>query len=451
MSFLNAGREIQRFIIDQTYRTPEQEAITAILRARGFNSTIREDDITIEEGKLRKLKISYYPIRCDVVSDTRIETLCATGTQAEPIQEWFTLEDFTETNIQTLSVGDLRLVDGNYTISQHALAQINATMGAAEVALARQITAKIVANKGLHVNGSEFGDRITMSNTSTGVITPLGYWQISKEQHDGAFENVFILGSTEVWNWKQAFAIADVNTTLGQNFAKAAIPNLYYDINLNSIMGVGVGDPEYILTYDPQALKFVSYNRNAGIFATSAMGPQDFDRVYKAGNDNVIKGVFRSARYDILWDFFARFDPCGGNGIDGAWSWYLSLQWDIYFPKIQVCNVQGVNGIMLYKTCVPVIPDCPEGDPQGSPAVAAATYSYNPGSIFPLLVSEIDLGGNLSYPNTLVANRTELAALFNEAYNGQPIFSVSGSNIQYTGYSAITGQMNAETYTITFA
>ncbi len=455
MSFVNAGRAIQRFIIDKQYAVATQESILAVLDARQYNTTIREemDDFLFAEGKLRKLKISYYPIQCGVTTDTRPTSFCQTGTVAEPKQEWFEIADFIATNPQRLSVSDIRLVDANFTVSQHAMAQINSIMGDAETELAKAITTKIIANKGVHLDGSEFGSRITMSNTTSGLITPLGYWTILREQNDAAYTNIFILGSTEVWNWRQAYAIADVNTTLGQDFRKAGIQNLYYDVNLNTIQGVDAGDPEYILTFDPQALKFVSYARNVGIFATDYTSVEQLDAAYAASRADYIKGSFFSPRYGILWDFYARYVPCGdGVGFDGAWDWFLMLEWDIVFPQIQACNPEGVNGIMLYKTCPVVIPPCPSGDAM-SPNIPTSTWSWTPGSIYGagLLVANITIGNKYSEPGTVVHNIAQLAALLNDAYVGQAVFEVSGGNITYEGYTSLSGNINSGSIAITFA
>lgn len=456
MSFLQSGRAIQRFIINKKYNTPEQEMIHAVLRARQFNSTIMETDgegpdFTYEPGKLRQLKISYYPIRCDVTADERADNICGAGAVASPKQERFSIADFTQSRPQKLNVSDIRLVDAGYNVSQHAMAQINATLGALEVAFSKQLTTKIVAHKGLHLDGSQFGQRVTMSQTTNGLITPVGYWQVMKEQSDAAFNNTFIIGSTEVWNWKQAYAMATDNTTLGQDFRKAGIQNLYYDVNLNGILAVGPTDPEYILTFDPEALKFVSFSRNMGIFATELKSPADLDKAFASGGRYSIRGSFLSPRYGLMWDFYAKFNDC--DGMDGSWSWFLSLDWDIVFPTIQVCNPQGVNGIMLYRTCPVVVPACPTGTSL-SPAGTSRQFSWTPGAIFSpsLLVSDITIGGVNSQPAVLAANITDLAAVLNEAYQGGvAVFSVSGSTIVYTGYSAMTGEINSGAITITFA
>lgn len=459
MSFIQSGREKQRFI-KQNYRAPRYEIIDAVLRARDMNPLIRDEaagadsDFLFGPGKLRQLKVSYYPIQCDVMDDTRATTMCVTGTADEPVQEWFQITKFTKTRAFRLNVSDVRLVDNEWSFSEHAMQQIASVMGAADKAFATAITTDIVSHKGLHLDGSEFGNRITMNQTTNGLITPVGYWQIEKEQTDGAYNNFFTVGSTEVYNWRKAFGIATTNYTLGQDFAKTAVPNLYYDINLNTIMGVDPGEAEYILTFDPMALKFVSWSPNRGMFATTMTGPQDFDAAFKKGADQVIKGWFMSPNYGFMWDFYARFDPCAeGSGLDGAFTWWLQIEWDIVYPKVQVCNIQGVNGIMMYKTCPVVLPDCPTGTTP-SPNAVARNFNWVPNSnIFTpaLLVGDVTIGGILSKPNVTVDNLTELAAMLTDAYQGQTTFTTTGGAIQYSGYAPLSGTINSGAITMTFA
>lgn len=443
MSFVNAGRAIQRFIIDMQYNTPIQESIYAVLNARDLNITIREefnDGFLYGPGKLRQLKISFYQQQCDVVESSRITTLCTSGEQLEPKQIFFDIKDHTTSKWYTLDVGDIRYVDANYTPQQHVLAQINSIMGALEHELAYQITEKIALNKGVHLDGSEFGERVNLVNTTNGMLNPQGYFQIQFEQHKAAYNNFFVLGERQVFNWKQMSQLATDNTTLGQNYRNAKIPNLYYDINLGNVMGAGLNDPEYILVFDPQALKFVTFNRNAGVFATTAQTPQQLDALWKMGNDNVVRGALMSPRYGILWDFYARLDNCAS--IDGQWSFAMELLWDIVFPPVQTCNPEGVNGIMMYRTCAPVLAPCPTGDVV-SPAIPTSTFTWTPGSIFPLLVSDINIGGQLSYPNVTVTNLAGLVALMNGSYIGNVTFAVDGSDVEYTGWTQLDGTINA--------
>lgn len=453
MSFVNSGRSIQRFIQNQKYNTPVQEIIKAVIDARKFNSTIREEatDFEFGEGKLRQLKVSYYAQDCDVLDNSLPSNICVTGAVAEPKQDFFQIADFTKSKAKTLNVSDLRYIDASdsYDISANAMSQVNSMIGSLEVGLAKQITAKLYAHRGIHLDGSTFGQRITMDQTTNGLMTPVGLWAIQKEMSDGAYANPFIIGSTEVWNWRKAYAIASDNTTLGQDFSKINIPNLYYDINLNSVTGATAATGEYIIAADPESFKFVTFNRNAGMFATDFKGVEDLDRAYKSGGRYQIRGTFVSPRTGLMWDFYANFNGC--TGLDGAWSWFLMLQWDIVFPVVQTCNIQGVNGIMVYKTCPVVIPDCPTGTAQ-SPAWTSRAFNWVPGSIYSpaLYIAKLTIGGVTTYPNVTANNITDLIAVLNANSQSGVTFSQAGAAITYTGYTSITGSINDGSISIAF-
>lgn len=445
MSFKAANQAVQSFIMDSRYAFPSYDNIKALLDARRLNTTILETASEME-GKLRRIKISHYPADCNIIDTTCTGNICDTGTTLAPVQEWFTISKCIKTKPRQLQVSDVRLVDGSWNFSAHAMAQIRAAMGSMDKELATEIDTVLLANAGLHLNGLH-EVRVTMSNTTNGLMTPLGMWQIEKEFSDGGYINPFIIGSTEVFNWKKAMGIAATNTTLGQDFAKLGDTNMYYDTVLNSVIGVTTGG-EYVIAFDPQSLKFVSFNENVGIFATDAASPAQMDALYKQGNGHgIVKGVFRNPTNGILWDFFMRFDECAGD--DGAFNWWFRLKWDIFFPRIESCNAQGVNGIFLYKTCPVVVPTCPTGDTP-SPAATARAYTWNPSFAYPLLISDVTIGGITTSPSVNVTSDADLTAALNDAY-GLPIFTLSGSNITYTGYSAITGTINLGNVVITFS
>lgn len=449
MSFQAAQQEVQEFILNSRYAFPKFESINAMLDARRLNTTILEGP-TEKDGKLRKIKISHYPADCNIVDDNCTATICGTGTKDAPVQEWFLISKCIQSKKRTLAIADVRKVGNNgmdgadYSFTDHAKAQILSGMFQLNRELAIEIDASLLAHKGLHLNGNS-EVRITMSNTSSGLMTPLGLWEIEKEFSDGGYINPFVLGVTEVFNWKKALGIASVNATLGQDFAKLGDTNMYYDTVLNSVVGVTTGG-EYVIAFDPQALKFVTFSENVGLFATEIQ-PSDLDNMYKRGGTDYSKGVFRDPTTGIFWDFFLNFDKCDGD--EGSFTWFMRLKWDIFYPRIESCNKQGVNGIFLYKTCPVVIPTCPTGDTP-SPAVSSRTYTWTPPNVYPLLVGEITIGGIQSYPNSNVSTIAQLASALNDAY-GLPIFSQSASNIIYTGYSAITGEINVGNITITFA
>jgi len=444
MSFIGAQQEVQSFIINSRYAFPKYESIMAMLDARRLNTTILET-ASEKEGKLRKIKISHYPADCSIVADECDNNFCATGDQLAPVQEWFLISKCIQSKKRTLQISDVRDVDGNYSFNDHAKAQILSGMFMLNKELAMEIDASLLAHKGVHLNGTS-EVRITMSNTTNGLMTPLGLWEIEKEFSDGGYTNPFLIGSTEVFNWKKALGIASVNTTLGQDFAKLGDSNMYYDTVLNTVIGVTTGG-EYVIAFDPQALKFVTFSENVGMFATDVQ-PSDLDAMYKRGGTDYSKGVFRDPVTGLVWDFFLNFDKCDGD--EGSFTWWMRLKWDIFYPRIESCNGQGVNGIFLYRTCPVVIPVCPTGDTP-SPAIANRTFTWTPPNVYPLMVANMVVGGiTVNNINTNAATLAALVAIMNDAY-GLNIFSQSASNIIYSGHTAITGNINSGDITITFA
>lgn len=445
MSFALAHQVVQKFIIDKKYSTPRYESIDAVIDAASLNTTIVAQDLgpDLQVGKNRTLKISYYPIDCDAAADDCNQNLCDTGAVNDPVQEFFTLSRCIATKPKRLRVQDVRDVDGNWGFSAHAMAQINAGLGSARKALAEEIDTLLLANAGLQLDGNAT-HRVTMTNTATGVLQPVGLWEIEQDFNDGGFTNPFIIGSKEVFQWKKALGIATDNTTTGQALARLGATNMYYDTILNSVAG-NTANGEHIIAFDPQALRFIAYNKNVGVFATELVSPEQLDTLYKRGGTDYIKGIFLDPVTGLYWDFYLNFNKCEGD--DGAFDWYFKLNWDIFFPKIQACNRQGVNGILHYRTCPVVIPTCPTGDTP-SPAVNPVTYSWTPpgGTTF---VGNITLGGTTSQPAMNVASVADWVSLFNDVYGN--IFTVSGGNIHYSGNVPITGNVNNGDITITFA
>jgi hypothetical protein len=450
--FLRSGREFQKFIMEMEYNTPVQEMIYAIINASAENNVLTADEFRYGPGQLRQVKISYYPQRCDVVADECDNSICEVGEVQQPIQQWYTISKCIQTKPQRLYPNDVRYIDGSWSFSMNAAQQIRASIGAVMQELATRLTTDLLAHKGLHLGGSEYGTRINLVNTTDGLLTPIGFSTISQEFARLAYRNPYIVGSGQVFTYRQFFNIAAPNTNLGQDFTKAAIPNLYFDVNLDTIKGTQPGDPESIIAFDPRAVKMVSFSENAGRWSTdvTSLDGNALDTMFKNGNESVMLGTFVVPGYPIMMDLDVHKTICVEGSKTGAFDWKLTLIYDVFYTPIQTCNEQGINGIFEYLTCPAVIPVCPTGD-EPSPNPTSSTFNWNPGDVFPLLVSDITIGDNTNYPGATVANRAELAQLLGAAYNGQYIFSVSGSNIQYTGFSALTGSINNGDITITFA
>jgi len=448
--FLNSGREFQKFVMDMEYNTPRMEVINALLDASEMNRLLLADEFRYGPGQLREVKISYYPQRCDVVADTVNSSICETGTVQSPTQQWYQITNGIQTKPQRLYPNDVRYVDGMWSFSQHAVQQILSGLGALRKELAVRLTTDLIANKGFHEDGSEYGTRINLVYTDNGLLTPVGISTIRQEFTNLAYMDPFIIGYTQVFQWREFFGIATDNNTLGQAFQRINAPRMYYDVNLNTIKGVTAGDPEYIIAFDPRAVKFVTFSENAGKWSTDLLSIEDLDRMFANGNESVLLGAFVDPVTGLIFDLDVHKTICVDDSKTGAFDWKLTLIYDTFYTPIQTCNEQGINGIFEYKTCPVVLPSCPEGDTP-SPAIAASDWTWTPGDIFPLLVSDITLGAYTNNPNVNVTSLAELAAVMGAAYNGQAIFSVDGSDITYSGFSQITGSINSGNITVTFA
>lgn len=440
MSFLKSQRDLFKFILNYTIGKPV-EATQAILQARTQNTMITEADTKFDDGKKRKLHFNYYPPICSA-EGTGDENICNSGTVVEPKQDFFEISQITASPVYQVNPDDIRYVDGNYNFSQHAMAVIASAMPTVRENMNAQIAALLVANVGLLPNGNS-SQLLPLINKQDGALNPMGYFEIERAYRDTGYSNPFVIGGTDVFHWKKVVPIGGVNN-LGQDTSKMGAPNLFYDQTINTSFGSTA--TEHVLSFDPQMLKFVAFNRNAGMFATNEVTVDAMDAIYARGNDNRLKGVLPDPMTGLLWDLNIHYDDCANNG-NGAWKIQWKLEWDIFFMPAKVCNKQGVNGLFHWTTCVQLVQQCETGSPI-TPA-SSATYSFDTNGevTFPSIIQRVDIDNNgtiTTYPNTSVANITELKNLLNDAANGVT-FTVSGTELRYTGYSSITVTLNKDT------
>jgi hypothetical protein len=435
MSFKNAMQATQKAILQYARQGRPYEVLAAVLAARQFNTSITETDLRSEEGKKRQLKINYYAPVCED-NGTGSESICDAGAVVEPKQEYFEIKRKTASAVYQLNRDDIRYFDGNYSFSDHAKAAINAALPAVRRKLAVEVAQLLTDNAGLLPNGNA-AKMLPFLDKTNGIVNPMGLWEIERIYRDSGFANPFIVGGTDVFHWRKAVEIGGVNEK-GQNISQMGRSNAFYDSLVNDAFGDA--DTEHILTFDPQVLKFVSFNRNAGIFATELQNIDAIDTIYQRGGTDYIEGVMADPLTGLLWDLNVNYDKC-----TYTWTFQWKLEWDIFFMPPVVCNIPGVNGIFHFTTCAPVVYECPEGGTPETPA-ASDTFEWDTDTViaYPLYVHQFDLAGQTTYPNVTVANITELKNLFNDSVNGYS-FTVSGTKLQYTGYSALSGHLNDTT------
>lgn len=433
MSWINAMRNLQKNVYDYTQDTIPQEGLLAVLTARTLNTTIQETDLQIQQGKKRQLKINYYAPDCDVVSDSDTINVCQAGDVQEPKQMWFEISRATTTKAKSLNKNDIRNDDGNFMFSDHAKFQIRSGLAEARKSLAQDVIDLLAANVGLLPNG-EASQLLPMINKSDGTINPMGVWNIERAYRDSGYQNPFIVGGTDVFYWKKAVSIGGINDK-GQNLAQMGRTNAYYDTLVNTSFGDNA--TEHVISFDPQMIKFVSFNNNAGMFATDMKSIDDLDAIYQRGGTDYIEGVMQDPVTGLLWDLYIKYDFCNSR-----WTWQYQLLWDMFFLPPYLCGKQGVNGIFHWTTCVPLVETCSAGSPL--PANTASTFSFDTnGNIsFPYIVQTLNIAGIEVKPNQSVANLDALIALMNNSAPAPLVFTKSGTEIRYSGFAGITVTLN---------
>ncbi|RYE25457.1 MAG: hypothetical protein EOP51_04020 [Sphingobacteriales bacterium] len=435
MSFKNAMQSTQKSVLQYAQQGRPYEVLAAVLAAREFNTTIIETDLQAEEGKKRQLKVNYYAPVCNDngVGD---ENICNAGTVIAPKQVFFEISKKTASAVYQLNRDDIRYVDGAYTFSDHAKAAINAALPAVRRKLAVEVAALLSANSGLLPDGTT-KRMLPFLDKTNGSINPMGLWEIERIYRDSGFSDPFIVGGTDVFHWRKAVEVGGLNDN-GTNISRMGRSNAYYDSLVNDAFGDDT--TEHIVTFDPQMLKFVSFNRNAGIFATDLQNIDAIDAIYQRGGTDYIEGTLADPATGLLWDLNVNYDKCNYR-----WTFQWKLEWDIFFLPPTVCNIPGVNGIYHFTTCAPVQYECPGGGDPLEP-VDSHTYDWDTNSVitYPLYVTKLKLAGQTSYPGVTVANITELKNLFNDSVNGY-VFSTTGTKLRYTGYSTLSGQINDAT------
>lgn len=444
MSYQGAMQVLQKNLFDYVRgRGVRHEIISALLAARQFNQFITESDTGNGPGKARTLKINFYPPNCDE-SGSCTDDICSDGAAVPPQQDFFNIEECTASPVFLINKDDLHYVDGNYSFSANARSIIYANLATAQKKLATAMTAKLVANVGLLPDGNT-SQMLPWVDMNTGALNPIGLWEVERAYANTGYSNPFIVGGQQVFYWKKATEIGGLNA-LGQNTAQLGRTNAYHE----NLVDPAFADTSslHLISFDPQMLKLVTFSENAGMFATDLNSIDDLDTMYQRGGTDYIEGVLFDPTYGILWDLNATYDKC-----DKVFRFQFKLKWDIWFMPAAVCNIQGVNGIFHFTTCAPVAVECPTGSPI-TPA-SATNHDADASSVsYPLFVHELQVGNQTTQPNTTVANLTELVALMNAEIAGYT-FSVSTTNIRYSGYSAVAGSINggdaAGGYTLTWS
>lgn len=448
MSFENASTQpLGRFILNYSNTNRSYKLLAAILDASRANNLVSVEDLGktpngVGTGKKRRARLSYYGPDCDVEGNCD-DDVCGPGETTEPSQFDIDINQCTSSKVFKLDVEDVRKVDGNLDFTDHAMQQVAAKLPALRKLLAVQVGGALVTTLGVQPDGNATR-RIQLVNNTNGVINPTGLFHIEKVFTDTGFMNPFIIGADEIFTYKKSKEITGLAGS-GLNSGQLGDTNTYYDSLVNEVFGDG---NQHVIAFDPSTIKFVSWNRNAGIFATDIDKLDKATLIVKEGVEGKWKGTIIDPAYGLAWDLEMYFSACGEY-----LNYKFKLHWELWTLPTPNCNIQGVNGRFHFTTCNPVLPPCPTGDPV-PPAATIATYSWTPGLAASAYIGKLTVNGVTSTPNIKVNNINELAAVLNGNAGGQQ-FAVSGSNLTYQGFVAITGTINDGTsaggFNITFA
>lgn len=437
MSFANAMLPIQKPLTQLAFGTdPRYRTVAAVISASRRNNLINVQDFGYD-GKKRVVQINYYDRQCDAVGSCD-DNMCSEAIVIEPKQRQFKLNRCIASLPYALKRDDIRTVGDNWTFSAYALASIRSGLDSVRKGLNDQLNAFFIENVGCQPDGSP-SKAISLTDPNTAAIRPRGMFEIEKTFSDAGLVDPIIVGGGDVYIWERGTTIGGINAQ-GQRIDQMRAPGeVYYDKGLEDAFG----DPTkgHVVAFSAQSIKFIAWNENRGMFATDFTSIDDLDRMYQVGVQ-YMHGSIVDPLTGLVWDLDLRYDECSKR-----WTFQYRLNWDIFIMPEAVCNIDCVNGIFHFTTCLAPEPDCGQITPPTPPT--PNTYEWTPGNIFPLFVGELTLAGQTSAPSVTVTNLAELVAMLNDSVQGYQ-FSVDGSNIVYTGYKAISGSANGGTLTIEF-
>lgn len=318
MSFKNAMKATQKSILQYARQGRPYEIISAILMARNVNNTITETDLKTDIGKSRQFKISFY----ETIGHDGITPLVKSK------QVFFELKRTTASAVYQLNRDDVRYVDGAYTFSDHAKAAINAALPAIRRKLAMEISNFLVSAVGFLPDGNIYR-MLPFLDNENGAINPMGLSEIQRIYRDAGLTSPFVVSGADVFCWRETADTSHPNRS-----------NAYYDSLINDAFN---DDSAHVISFDPQMLKFVSFNRNAGIFATDLQNIDAIDAVYQRGGTDYIEGVMADPLTGLLWDLNVNYDKHNYR-----WTFQWKLEWDIFVMPSIGYEIAGMNGIFHF-------------------------------------------------------------------------------------------------------
>lgn len=351
MSFAGAGRPLMQALTLRANYAHEYPVLAALLKSSQENEFI---SVELQRqlkfnGEYRQIIANYYAPTCDPIGDCA-DSVCTTGTILAPSQATLSITKCTASKVYGLNVDDVRLVDGSFSFSDHAMMQFLSTLSGVRKSLASSVAAWLTLNAGVHNDGTA-AKAISFTDPSSAALRPLGLWEIQREFSDLGLTSPYIVGGADVFTWKKAVEFGGLNAN-GLQVGQLGSGNMYYDALIED--AAADATKGHVIAYDPQMVKFVSYGKNADMFATSPLTSlEDLDRMFTGNNDYMFGSIIDPVT-GLIFDLDVMFNPCSK-----AFTYQWRIQWDIYLMPNYFCANAGVNGIFKYTTCLSTPTACP--------------------------------------------------------------------------------------------
>lgn len=421
---MTAPQAVQKFLYTYANTSQNFPIISALVDSSRRNTSINESLTERGAGKKRKVRLDFILPDCDDTGSCGANLCDAAGRELEITTQFYDLSKCTASPVYLFNVEKVRDIDG-IEGNELFLRQMSSNLVAVRKKLATQITAFLVANVGRFADGSE-SKRTVLVDPSTGILRPYSANELRRTYTDMQMNDPFLVGNASIFHAQQGLGSTTVSG------AQPFFPNAYYDALVSQAYGGG----EHIITWDPAFLKFVTYNKNVGQFATNYKG-LNLQDAYQSG-DEYIHATILDPVTRLLWDFNAIYDKC-----TKAWKINFELEWDIFFLPQTTCQPAWVNGILHWTGCDPVEMECPETN--ALPPAAPVAYAWTPsGEALPEFVDVLTVGEKEFKPEVQANTVADWAAILNGLGIGN--FTVVSGSIRYNGYSALSGTYNGNAF-----
>lgn len=424
---------VQRWIRNWSRTTAIRHEFTeAVIAASQRNTTIQQSDYRNDNGR-RKLTVKYFPPICELEFDCST-TICDSGTSIKPTSQDFAIKQCSRSPVFSISVRDVRDLDGLDPNSMFMELFSNA-LAAARKTLNMQLLAYFIANIGRFPDGST-SKVVSLFDVEKKTIDPFGNVVIATTFSDANLSEPVVVGGSHVQFVRSLLPISGTNND-GINTGGLPYANYYYDQAVNEAFGGG----EHLIAFDPQVLKFVSYSENTGRWTTDLKGLSvtDIEGLFSQGiNDNIYFGSIIDPVTGIMWDLDVVHKPCTNGDKYGEWRFQFGIYWDVFFMPDRVCNDEAVNGVFHFTGCQMNPTVCKDVTP--ATPIAKKNYEWTPGDVVPGYIKNVTIGNQSYTVESNVANVTELVAELNALGGYQ--FAVSDDKVVYVGYSAPSISVN---------